>query len=163
MYVMKEHDFMWRARSEGLVIQRFENEVLVYDLENNRAHCLNTASAVIWKGCDGSRSVAGLREFFENETGSRVKDDFILLGCTQLQEKGLLTTEESRKLGISRRTLIRNAALTASAALPVVMSIIAPKAVAAASALPPGSPCQSGPQCASGQCVGVGNGVKICR
>lgn len=35
------------ARSEGLVIQEMPDEVLVYDLETNKAHCLNETAAFV--------------------------------------------------------------------------------------------------------------------
>src|ERR1044071_4757712 len=43
-----------RARTDRLVIKELPNEVLVYDLERDRAHCLNTTAAIVWKACDGS-------------------------------------------------------------------------------------------------------------
>jgi hypothetical protein len=46
------------ARTEGLVVQTLADEVLVYDLERHKAHCLNHAAALIWKHCDGRTSVA---------------------------------------------------------------------------------------------------------
>ncbi len=46
------------ARKEGLVIQEMPEEVLVYDLDTNKAHCLNQTAAFVWKSCDGRNSVA---------------------------------------------------------------------------------------------------------
>ena len=33
------------ARSNGLVVQEMPDEVLVYDLDSNKAHCLNETAA----------------------------------------------------------------------------------------------------------------------
>ena len=41
------------ARQEGLVIQEMPDEVLVFDLKTNKAHCLNETAAFVWKACDG--------------------------------------------------------------------------------------------------------------
>lgn len=43
-----------KARSEGLITKEVDGELLVYDLERDRAHCLNEIAAAIWKRCDGS-------------------------------------------------------------------------------------------------------------
>ncbi len=45
------------ARKEGLVIQEMPEEVLVYDLDTNKAHCLNQTAAFVWKSCDGKNSI----------------------------------------------------------------------------------------------------------
>lgn len=42
------------ARQSGLVVQEMPDEVLVYDMDTNKAHCLNQSAAFIWKSCDGS-------------------------------------------------------------------------------------------------------------
>ena len=46
------------ARKENLVIQEMPEEVLVYDMDTNKAHCLNRTAAFVWKSCDGKNSVA---------------------------------------------------------------------------------------------------------
>ncbi|MBA3352846.1 MAG: PqqD family protein, partial [Blastocatellia bacterium] len=46
------------ARKNGLVVQEVPDEVLVYDLETNKAHCLNQSAAMIWRSCDGKNSVS---------------------------------------------------------------------------------------------------------
>ncbi|MBV9278705.1 MAG: hypothetical protein JOZ41_01360, partial [Chloroflexi bacterium] len=42
-----------RARKNGLIVRELEDEVLVYDLERHRAHCLNRAAGLVWKHADG--------------------------------------------------------------------------------------------------------------
>ena len=37
------------ARKSGLVVQEMPDEVLVYDLNSNKAHCLNQTAASVWK------------------------------------------------------------------------------------------------------------------
>ena len=46
------------ARQNGLVVQEMPGEVLVYDLDSNKAHCLNESAATVWRSCDGNNSVA---------------------------------------------------------------------------------------------------------
>ncbi len=52
------------ARKEGLVIQEMPDEVLVYDLDTNKAHCLNQTAAFVCKSCNGRNSVADINKFF---------------------------------------------------------------------------------------------------
>ena len=60
------------ARKEGLVIQEMPDEVLVYDLETNKAHCLNKTAAFVWNACDGKNSVAEITKLFGNQSGKPV-------------------------------------------------------------------------------------------
>ncbi len=51
---------MPRARKKELVLQELPDELLVYDLENQRAHCLNKTAALVWRHCDGKTGLAGM-------------------------------------------------------------------------------------------------------
>ena len=47
-------------RTEGLVVKELEDEVLVYDLERHRAHCLNAPAGVDrWCCCMASLATPG--------------------------------------------------------------------------------------------------------
>ena len=88
------------ARNNGLVIQEMPDEVLVYDLDSNKAHCLNETAAFVWKSCDGSNSVADIVREFETNAGGRVSEDFVWLAIDQLHENGLMEAgTESRFAG----------------------------------------------------------------
>ena len=50
------------ARSEGLVITDLDDEILIYDKERDKAHCLNQTAALVWKYSDGKRSVAEIAQ-----------------------------------------------------------------------------------------------------
>ena len=54
-----------KARQHGLVIQEMPDEVLVYDLDTNKAHCLNRSAALVWRSCDGNNTVADIVREFE--------------------------------------------------------------------------------------------------
>jgi Coenzyme PQQ synthesis protein D (PqqD) len=143
------------ARREGLVVQELSDEVLVYDSERNKAHCLNRTAALVWNHCDGNSSVAEMARAIAEETNERVDEDLIWLGVEQLSKKHLLR-ERARmpefKTGISRREVMRRIGLTAAVALPVVTSIIAPTAAQAANCFPSGTSCTASAQCCSGVC-----------
>jgi len=46
---------MPQARRSGLMLEQADGEVLIYDLERNKAHCLNNTAARVWQYCDGER------------------------------------------------------------------------------------------------------------
>ena len=55
-------------------LQEMPDEVLVFDLETNKAHCLNQTAAFVWKACDGVNSVAEIAKLFGNKLGIPVKE-----------------------------------------------------------------------------------------
>jgi len=115
------------ARKNGLVIQETPDEVLVYDLDANKAHCLNETSAFVWKSCTGGNSVADIVREFESTTGKSVNDDLVWLAIDQLGDNGLLETGmTSRFAGQSRREVIKKIGLASMVALPIVASLVAP-------------------------------------
>jgi hypothetical protein len=143
------------ARRVGLVVQELSGEVLVYDRERNKAHCLNSTAARVWEYCDGKRSVAEIAHAIEAEINAPVDEDVIWLGVEQLSKTHLL--QESAKLpehksGLSRREVMKRIGLAAAVALPVVTSIMAPTAAQAANCLPSGAACTTSAQCCSGIC-----------
>ena len=141
------------ARKAGLVVQDMPDEVLVYDLDSNKAHCLNNSAALIWKSCDGTNSVADIVRKFESESGEKVSEDFVWLAIDQLSENALL--EKSIKpnfAGKSRRDVIKKIGFASMVAIPVIASLVAPQsALAAASCLcNSGSPTLCAPQTPAG-------------
>jgi hypothetical protein len=146
------------ARREGLVVQELSGEVLVYDRERNKAHCLNSTAALVWEYCDGKTSVAQIARAIEGEINAPVDEDVIWLGVAQLTKTHLL--QEGAKLpehksGLSRREVMKRIGLAAAVALPVVTSIVAPTAAQAANCIPSGQPCTTSAQCcAPGLCSG---------
>ena len=138
------------ARRKGLVVQEMSEEVLVYDRERNKAHCLNRTAALVWSHCDGKSSVAQLARAIAEETNEPIDEDLIWLGVEQLSKTHLLREPAlipEQKPGLSRREVIRRIGLTAAVALPVVTSIVAPTAAQAANCHPSGTACTSSAQC----------------
>jgi len=142
------------ARKKSLIIKELPTETLVYDTENDKAHCLNETAALIWKNCDGGQTVAQLRELTEKETNSPVPEEMVWLALDQLEEFKLLETSVNPPLhlsGMSRRQMIRLVG-AAGIAAPVIISIVAPSPAQAQSLLPPGACCGNPNQCASNSC-----------
>lgn len=123
------------ARREGLVIQELPDELLVYDLERHRAHCLNPAAVLVWNHCDGRTTVEGIAKLLGRELNVPVDEGIVRLALDQLGNARLLREQVTRQPSVSRasrRELLRRAGLIA-ASLPLVISIIAPTVVQAAS------------------------------
>jgi hypothetical protein len=127
-------DYSPVARQRGLVVQEMSGEVLVYDLTNNKAHCLNETAALVWRSCNGKNSVDKIAVLMSRSLGDKVTNELVWLAVDQLNEKGLLDAGPAiRFAGRSRREAIRNIGLATVAAIPVVASLVAPPGVAAAS------------------------------
>ena len=143
------------ARKEGLVIQEMPDEILVYDLETNQAHCLNQTSALVWKACDGKNSIADITELFGRQKKKNVPEDLVWLAIDQLSENNLLEKRIIANFkGHSRRDVIKKIGLAAVIGLPIISSLVAPTAVLAGvcSGATNGDPCGMNNVCCSGQC-----------
>jgi hypothetical protein len=133
------------ARKTGLVVQEVPDEVLVYDLESNKAHCLNQSAAIIWKSCDGNNSVSEIAKLVESQAGGKVTEDFVWLAIDQLSENNLLEQEiPSNFQGTSRREVIKKIGLASMVAIPVIASLVAPQSALAAASCSCNNPASCG-------------------
>ena len=116
-----------KARTAGLVVQETADEVLVYDLDANKAHSLNTSSAIVWRSCDGVSTVTDAIAELEAQYGGKVEEDFIWLAIDQLSDKGLMSVDAPAKMaGSTRRDVLKKIGFASVVALPVVASLVAP-------------------------------------
>lgn len=148
------------ARTDNLVIQDLPDEVLVYDLATNKAHCLNQSAMLVWKACDGDHTVSEISQLLSKTTGNSVDENFIWLAIDQLNEKNLLEKGISPAFaGESRRSVIKKIGMAAVIGLPIVASLTAPTSVLAATSCActgTGTPCSPGGGCAPGTCDASG-------
>lgn len=124
-----------KARKENLVIEELPGEVLVYDLNLHKAHCLNQTAALVWEHCDGQTSVKQMVEILRTEFSFRVDEEMVWLALDKLSSVRLLeeTIPARGQERLRRREMIRRIGLTATVGLPFVISILAPKAIQAGS------------------------------
>jgi hypothetical protein len=144
------------ARRNKLIIRELPDEVLIYDSERDKAHCLNQASALVWKHCDGKTSIEKLRMLLQRQFATPIEEDVVWLALDQLRRFHLLEEEERRTIlpmTVTRRDLVRKY-LPAALALPVIMSISSPVAAQVASCRQLGQACTLSSQCCSGCCTG---------
>ena len=126
------------ARSTGILVEKLDDETLVYDLATHEAHCLNRAAALVWDRSDGETSMDALAGLLpEVDLPPRV--DLVRLALDDLDRAGLLAEypAPTPKKTISRREIVRALGATAGMTLlfPAVSSVVAPLAAQAASCL----------------------------
>jgi hypothetical protein len=149
--------FRPRARSENLVVEELDDELLVYDSDRDKAHCLNGVSALVWKQSDGRRSVEDLARMVADDYGNE-SEEVVLLALRQLWERRLILEPAPDAENTSRRELLRKLAIGGAIGLsiPLVKSIVAPTAAQAATCKFPGAACTASAQCCSGVCTPSG-------
>ena len=149
------------ARNQRLVIQELPDEVLVYDLDRDRAHCLNTTAAFVWQRCNGRNTAAQIAQTLGRQFDCAVDEKIVWLALDQLGRNHLLERQPTPPpafIGMDRRAMVRALGLAAVVAIPVVKSIVAPTPSQAATCFPKGAACAATPQCCSGLlCTG-----KVC-
>jgi len=151
-----------KVRKEKLVVRELAGEILVYDKQRQKAHCLNQTAALVWRHCDGRTPVEEIgRRVADAMPGENAVDErLVWYALAQFKRDHLLEEMEvpaevlAKTAGLNRRTAIRALGLTAIVAIPVVTSMIAPTAAQAATCRAPGGACSASAQCCSGLCSG---------
>jgi hypothetical protein len=127
------------ARTDGLLTETVDDEVLVYDLTGDLALHLNPTAALVWRSCDGRRTPAELLELVRNELGEPVDEDVVMMALDTLWTHGLISSgyeeRDGAAVALSRRRFFRRVGVLGGATLsaPVVYSALIPSAAAALS------------------------------
>lgn len=144
------------ARRERLLVEELADEVLVYDLDRHKAHCLNSTAALIWNHCDGRTSLKDMIQILQKQSEGKVQEDVVWFGLDQLRTARLIKGPLARPMGkerLSRRELVKKISLAVS--IPMIVSVLAPQASAALSCahktcVPP---CNPPCTCTGGNCI----------
>jgi hypothetical protein len=121
-----------------LLLRELPDELLVYDREQHRAHCLNRTAALVFRQADGTRSPSEIARLLDS--GAPDAEQAVKLALAQLAEAGLL---EERSLAgepaahepgpaLTRRDVVHRVGLAAAILLPAVATIVAPTPAEAA-------------------------------
>jgi len=159
-----------RIRTEGIVTERVDDDLVVYDQESHEAHCLSGAAVLVWECCDGSRSAEDIsRELaLQPELVERALSE--LSRCRLLDEGPFAVHNYSRREAAVKFAKVGGAAFTA----PLIYSVVIAPALAAASCKANGvvvtttcSATASGTKgtdatCCSGTCYQGGGTTKTC-
>ena len=152
-----------RARKQGLVVQTLPDEMLVYDLDRDLAHCLNETASLVWRRCDGRTTTKEIALSLAKSLKHPVDEKIVWLALDQLDRNHLLSEDPfipQAVAGMNRREVVRALGLSAAIAVPAVVSIVAPlPAQAATGCVSSGGSCASimccpGCACTSGVCTG---------
>lgn len=134
--IIMKKDFAPKSRKENLVVQELDGEVLIYDLQSDKAFCLNVTSALVWQACDGSKSVPEISDWVSEKLGTANNEDLVWLALDQLKKEKLIENGaeiNNQFEGMSRREVVKRIGLSSMVAIPVVASLVAPVAAATAS------------------------------
>ena len=124
------------ARTQDVVTEDVVDEVIVYDERTDVACRLNRSAALVWRNCDGKRTLADLVRVLEADLGDVADEDMVLVALDTLAEHGLIESgyevRDAKASRLSRRRFISRVGV-AAASLPVVASMVVPMPAAAAS------------------------------
>jgi len=143
---------------------KLRDELLVYDPETHRGHCLNRSASLIWLACDGKTAVSEIAARVAAETPLGIDEPLVWFALVKLDRAGLLSNGETLSHKIqapTRRAILRRLGTAAALALPVVMSMLVPTPARAASCFPLLHGCTNNAQCCSGHC-GVSGVSLVC-
>ena len=128
---------MLPARRSDLVIERLEDESVVYDPVRYRAHCLNQTARLVLEACNGKASLGQIAAQVRGELKVPISGDVVRSALEKLSSAHLLEQRfprSPRSHAVSRRKLI------AAGVGAVVVSMAVPSAAFAVS----GSTCFHG-------------------
>ena len=144
-----------KMREQRLIIDELPDEVLVYDLDRHKAHCLNRTAALVWRRCDGKTRPAEIARRLQSELDQPFKEELVWLALRQLNQINLLAEPVGlppKLSGLSRREMVRTLGIAAAVGVPLVTSIMSPTAVQASTCTPKGGSCSTSATCCSKLC-----------
>ena len=125
------------ARQTRLLVEQVGDDVIVYDEIRQAAHSLNRTAALVWRHCDGERSVAQLAAIIATTLGRQADETVVKFALERLDRAHLLDVSVvvDDDEHVTRRNVVRRLALASGAtiAIPSVLSILAPTPAMAAS------------------------------
>lgn len=142
-----------RMRKQRLIIDELPDEVLVYDLDRHKAHCLNRPAALVWRRCDGQTPPSEIGRRLESELDQPFNEELVWLALRQLNKIHLLAEPiglPAPLAGMSRRQMVRALGIGAVVAVPLITSIVSPTPVQAVTCVPSGGTCTTTAQCCPG-------------
>lgn len=155
-----------KARKNKLIVKELRGEVLIYDEDNHKAHCLNETAALVWKLCDGRTSIPKMTRLLEKEMNVTVPQQMVWLAIKELEVSRLLDMSPTQQTWIpqtSRRAVLRTIGI-AAVALPLITTITNPTAAAAATCVRGGQPCSPPGSNPGNCCPGFAcNGAGVCQ
>src|SRR6185295_11975632 len=107
---MTNENWSFRPRPVNhLIIQKLDDELLIYDTNKNKAHCLNSGLRAVWEQCDGKSSLSDILQNLQKKNGKRLTINYVRLAIKQLLNEQLLEADTSNSIlkDVSRRDVMR--------------------------------------------------------
>lgn len=135
--------FIPKARSVGLLESQLGDELVLYDVDHDRAHALNPTALTLWRACDGAADVAALARRLEFDP------ELVWHGLRELDRQDLLATPlpvEANDRRIGRRAMLKKVAVGGAIglAVPTILSVAAADPAAAVTCRTLGQTCSPG-------------------
>ena len=129
------------ARSNGLIVQKVIDEVVVFDSTQNVGHRLSPLAAKVWQCCDGQHTVVEIAQQLDGLIeASAIAEDMVMAALEELQACNLLESEATQSTVLhSARTFNKRgvaAGVAGAAMLPLISSMLVPAPAMAASPPP---------------------------
>lgn len=142
------------ARKNDLLVRELGDELLVYDLLRDKAHCLSPLASKVWRQCNGKQSAQMIAANLKGLSEKPHREEVVAAALDQLRQADLLIDSDAPNM--ARRMVLRKVGTAAAAiSIPFVISVVAPEAAQAITlCLPSGAPCVSSSQCCGGFCLG---------
>jgi hypothetical protein len=118
---------------KDLLMRELQDEVILYDRETRKAHCLNHTAAAIWRLCDGTKSVKEIAYALEQDSTAPMDEGVVWMAVHHFDTSGLLQNKISAQSTLSRRDLMKKIGIGAAMVLPITASIAVPAPAAAVS------------------------------
>jgi hypothetical protein len=162
---MKNNNKLPFLRTENLVVKELPSELLIYDLEENKAFCLNETARLVMDECDGTQTIDEAIKSLNHKLNAKMSEEMVWMVIEQFKKSNLLKDDyqvpiETTK--VTRRKILHSAAAL-GITLPIITSLVAPVAAQVQSGcVPSEQPCvntEGGSNCCEDLfCVNVESG-----
>jgi len=127
-----------KTRSTQLLLEELPDELVIYDVERNQAHCLNGTAMRVWALCDGEHTVSEIAGALNMDLDTEGTETLVWCALDQFTENHLLESVEDppadsgSRESLARRQVLLRLGLVVGL-LPLVESIVSPEAALAQS------------------------------
>jgi hypothetical protein len=128
------------ARTDRLRVEQLSNELVIYDFDRHKAHCLGPVAALVWRACDGRNTAKEISSSLKKQ-GLRVDEEMTWMVLHRLGKLNLLHQPlalPKNAVSSSRRELLRKVLAAGGLCLLLTTTICAPTPARARSDSPSG-------------------------
>lgn len=90
------------ALTSNLVVREINGEVLIYNLETYKTSFLDEVSALIWRSCDGRKSVAQISFDVSWKLNSNIDEELIKQTIAELKRDNLIIERNNVRMNFDK-------------------------------------------------------------